>query len=365
MANGQATQDPSATKVAQLAAMRPSAGADQPPTLAPAPQGDQTITSILGAISPVMPASPGANPGAGSDLDTALQRESLAQSQYGREQLAEQVRRICGMTDEETQLREKQAGIKTSYSPKFEAITGVKPLLRDVGRGALSLLASTGPGQRVEDVLYARPRHDYANLASQLQDIKNQIEGEKEIVPAAASLAYHAPMSMARGISADASKEKAGAAVTAAQAAAMNAETRKITEQHRYSLEGKLLALKEKLGQGKLSEEAKRTVVMQARNLIDQDKNNAMREISAAHMDETERTNQLKAAEDAYREQETHYMQNWFGSGPKPPTFTPKSTAPPAGGGGGSIKVTDPRGVVHTFRDQTSANNFKKAAGIK
>ena len=363
MANGQATQDPRATKVAQLAAKRPAAGPDQPPTLAPAAQGDQTITSILGAISPVMPAWPGANPGASSDLDTALQRESLAQSQYGREQLAEEVRRIRGMTDEETQLRERQAGIKTSYSPKFEAITGVKPLLRDVGRGALSLLASTGPGQRVEDVLYARPRHEYANLASQLQDIKNQIEGEKEIVPAAASLAYHAPMSMARGIAADAAGEKADAALTTAGAATMNAQTRQISERHRYLLEGKLLALKEKLGQGKLSEEAKRTVVMQARNLIEQDKNNAMRDISAAHVDETERTNQLKAAEDAYKEQEDHYMQNWFGTGPKPPTYTPKSAA--SATGGGSVRVTDPRGVTHTFPDQTSANNFKTAAGIK
>jgi hypothetical protein len=35
------------------------------------------------------------------------------------------------------------------------------------------------------------------------------------------------------------------------------------------------------------------------------------------------------------------------------------------GQGGGGVQVTDPRGVVHTFTDQTSANNFKKLAGIQ
>jgi hypothetical protein len=35
------------------------------------------------------------------------------------------------------------------------------------------------------------------------------------------------------------------------------------------------------------------------------------------------------------------------------------------GGGGNGLQVTDPRGHVHTFRDQASANAFKKAAGIQ
>jgi len=34
-------------------------------------------------------------------------------------------------------------------------------------------------------------------------------------------------------------------------------------------------------------------------------------------------------------------------------------------GGGGGLQVTDPRGVVHTFGDQASANNFKRLAGIQ
>lgn len=33
--------------------------------------------------------------------------------------------------------------------------------------------------------------------------------------------------------------------------------------------------------------------------------------------------------------------------------------------GGGGVQVTDPRGTVHTFSDQASANNFKKLAGIQ
>jgi hypothetical protein len=32
---------------------------------------------------------------------------------------------------------------------------------------------------------------------------------------------------------------------------------------------------------------------------------------------------------------------------------------------GGQVQVTDPRGVTHTFRDQKSADAFKKAARIK
>jgi hypothetical protein len=35
------------------------------------------------------------------------------------------------------------------------------------------------------------------------------------------------------------------------------------------------------------------------------------------------------------------------------------------GTGGGGVTVTDPRGVVHTFPDQKSADAFKQAAGIK
>lgn len=362
MPNGN-EQDPRATKAARLAQMKGSAptGSDQPPQLSPSPQmsvaTDPTL-SVLGNVHPLMPAWPGAQ----TDLDTALQHESLAQSQFGRGQLSTEIDRLRGMTDEEARLRAQQAGLKTGYSPTFEAITGVKPLLRDIGRGALSVLAATTPGRAVENVLYAEPRRQYANKAEQIKNIRGQIEGEKEIVPAAASLAYHAPMSMARGVTAEAAQTRAGAAQTAAGAAMMNAQTRQIAERHRYDLEGKLLALKDKLGTGKLSEESKRTIVMQAKNLIDQDRNNAMREISAAHVDETERSNQLKAVEDAYKEQENHYMQTWFGVGATPPTYTPKSSA---GSTGGSVRVTDPRGVVHTFPDQNSANDFKKAAGIR
>jgi len=36
-----------------------------------------------------------------------------------------------------------------------------------------------------------------------------------------------------------------------------------------------------------------------------------------------------------------------------------------SGGKGGQVQVTDPRGVIHTFRDQKSADAFKKAAGIR
>lgn len=45
----------------------------------------------------------------------------------------------------------------------------------------------------------------------------------------------------------------------------------------------------------------------------------------------------------------------------------PRAQASRAGGGSraGNITVTDPKGGVHTFSDQQSADNFKKAAGIK
>jgi hypothetical protein len=342
MPNGN-EQDPRATKAARLAQMKGAApsGSDQPPQLSVSPQmsvaTDPTLTSVLGNVHPGMPTWPGAR---GTDLDTALQRESLAQSQFGREQLTTEIDRLRGMTDEEARLRAQQAGLKTGYSPTFEPITGAKTLFRDIGRGALSVLGATAPGRAVENVLYAEPRRQYANKAEQIKNIRGQIEGEKEIVPAAASLAYHAPMSMARGVTAEAAQTRADAAQTTAGAAMMNAQTRQIAERHRYELEGKLLALKDKLGTGKLSEESKRTIVMQAKNLIDQDKNNAMREISTAHVDETERTNQLKAVEDAYKEQENHYLQTWFGVGATPPTYTPKSSPPPAGGGKRHVDFT-------------------------
>jgi hypothetical protein len=56
-----------------------------------------------------------------------------------------------------------------------------------------------------------------------------------------------------------------------------------------------------------------------------------------------------------------NWLQRTFHVQPKIP---PRNR--PGGGaqGGGSVQVKDPRGVVHTFPDQNSANNFKKAAGI-
>jgi len=53
------------------------------------------------------------------------------------------------------------------------------------------------------------------------------------------------------------------------------------------------------------------------------------------------------------------WLQRTFGIQPK------IQTGKNPGAGGGSVQVTDPRGVVHTFPDQNSADNFKKAAGIK
>jgi hypothetical protein len=42
----------------------------------------------------------------------------------------------------------------------------------------------------------------------------------------------------------------------------------------------------------------------------------------------------------------------------------PPRNRPGGGAQSGSVQVKDPRGVVHTFPDQNSANNFKRAAGI-
>jgi hypothetical protein len=344
MANGQDMQDPN-VKASQIARIKATQGmgapADQPPLFSNA-VGQPLPLGVLPRSSPIAPAGlmPSADQAQPTDLDTALQRESLAQSQFGRGQLAEEINRLRGMTDQEAALRKEQAGLRTAYAPKFEPVTGAKSLLRDVGRGALTFLASTRPGQAVEDVVYGPARHQYANLASQIQNIRGQVEGEKEIVPAAASLAYHAPMSMARGMAGEAAQRRAGAAEKTADSAVMNAQTRQISERHRYELESKLLALKDKLGTGKLGEEAKRTIVMQAHNLIEQDHNNAMREISAAHVDEAERANQMKLEEENYKLQKDHYMQTWFHSGPTPPAYTPKNPARPtrpAGSGGGSV----------------------------
>lgn len=72
------------------------------------------------------------------------------------------------------------------------------------------------------------------------------------------------------------------------------------------------------------------------------------------------------AAADAIRQAVRSQRQGRIGSNPYLRDMYPDPQgAAPGGGGGGQVQVKDPRGVIHSFPDQKSADGFKKAAGIQ
>jgi hypothetical protein len=127
----------------------------------------------------------------GGDLDSQIKQQILQQGQAGM-QGYQQTQQQMGDLGQRAQALQQQLGSmplpKTSVTDepwmKMQPVRGqgvggdLKNLLADIGRGMLAGVASTGPGQSIQQGLYGGGERRYQTqsgaLAQQIQDIQGQ-----------------------------------------------------------------------------------------------------------------------------------------------------------------------------------------------
>lgn len=137
----------------------------------PFPQGYGSMAQ------PTLPATdPSIDPAMMALINQATQTSRQAtQAAGGTEQ------RIGGIEQAIGQARQAQSQVgPQSFQPSF---AGRSPLGK-IGEALLTVGASTRPGQNIENVLYAKPREQYARLAATIKGLQEQETGEGPILAA-------------------------------------------------------------------------------------------------------------------------------------------------------------------------------------
>jgi hypothetical protein len=346
-------------------------------------QGMPAAVSQLLAASPAMLTQPSTPP----DFDAALQRSILEGSQQGQQILAEQIARSKSLGQQETALSGERAGMplpKTSVLQepwmKMQPVTGqgfgrdAKNLALDVLRGALSGVASTGPGRSVQAGIYGPGERRFATrqdqLANQIADVQKQREEADRLAGTGAQMVYRPLMPGARTVQTGVTKELGENRLAeekrwhdmsnAEKTAALQQRRADSANRLQVSL-GNLKARWAGLNEAQRHNAVDESIAQQRTDDVAYYKGLGLDEKSANDY-ATQHAKENKLASD-------HYIQSWFGTLPGGASASPRSAPPSArqrsGSQGGSVKVTDPRGGIHTFPDQRSADNFKRAAGIR
>lgn len=289
-----------------------------------------------------------------------LEAAAVKSSQMGQEAFATDTARRSQLAQELTQLRQQQAAIPIpKMGPQIEHGQG---LFHNLGQALLMVAGMTSPGRALEQEIYGpgvrRYEAEAGTKARQIEEIQKQMGTEAEAQSAAASMTSRPMTGYGTVLRGQAAQTTAGANV-------MNAQTKALAEQHKAALQREANRIREEIGNGKLTAEAARTQMMGA---IARERDQMMRDITSVHTSAEEAIAQQKIAGEEWKTETEHYVQSLFG-------WTPEKPVTPAGGGspqkphasngGGTVQVTDPRGNIHTFRDQKSADAFKKAAGIR
>jgi hypothetical protein len=306
------------------------------------------------AMSLMMPPGvvPNNNPIQGDvvpDSDEALKQQMIQAGQLGQQTFSGQLSRAHDLASRIAELQQQQTAqpMPQPWSPQYEPVTGGKSFLRDAGKGILHTLSLTGPGASVEHELYQRKEAPYqqtqAMRAAQIAQMQEQMGAEQKPLEAAAQLQYRPYMAQAAG--------------ERGQAALLNAQTNQVKERHFTALRQQSLALQQELGRGKLSEEAKRTKVQEFLAAVQQDRNNAIREVAGIHAGSAEAVSQVEALTKEYTDQFEHPWQQMLGTGPTPPvtksTAKPRASATPSG----STHILG--GSANGLPDGTTGNNGK------
>lgn len=166
--------------------------------------------NILGAMmpSPLPPSSPVQGD---SMLDPELQQQMVQASRMGQQEFGTQLGRSRAIGDVSTPLIQQTGEMpipKMGFQPDFGG--GV---LHDIGQALLAVMAATGPGQAVQDVIYGPNIRRYQTAQSQkaaeIQRLQEQQKTEQEPLAPSAGMVYHPYM-------ASASMARAGADVSRA-----------------------------------------------------------------------------------------------------------------------------------------------------
>jgi hypothetical protein len=299
------------------------------------------------------------------EVENSLKLSQLAKEQQAMQGLSALQAKNAADEDAIRGLQARQAGLTTTYHPQFESpagkgfLGGLDTMLENFGKEALLAATGTVPGQAVESAYYAQPRQEYEKLAKQIETIRGGEEQRSKLAEPYAQIAARAPMGYGSIVRGEAEKLRAATYQEYTHAQAKIQENRNDILKHGQEL-------RDKIANKKLTVEQARTDMMK----YVADKQAASRTDVANIMSGTQEDVQMQRSSDQEMKQESdHWFQSWTGLLPQKPVKTAagrtsgaSSTAAPSAGG---VKVTDPRGVAHTFPDQKSADNFKKAAGIK
>lgn len=163
-------------------------------------------------------------------LDPELQRQMVQASRMGQQEFGTQLGRARTIGDTSVPII-KQTGDMPIPQMGFHPDFSGGPL-HDIGQALLAVLAATGPGQAVQDVVYGPGIRKYqaaqTQKAAEIQRLQEQQKTEQEPLTPAAGMVYHPYM-------ATASLARAGADVSRAQS---YAEQVKSTADFRTFLKG-------------------------------------------------------------------------------------------------------------------------------
>lgn len=128
-----------------------------------------------------------------------LSQEALQTSQFGRQQLATELDRLRNYQSMQDPLIEnaRQLAGHLSYHPQMAPMTGhgvghdILNVLGNLGKGALTGLAATGPGQAIQGQVYGPQRQQYAADIQAIKERQGQMEEEGKTVGPLASMGYH------------------------------------------------------------------------------------------------------------------------------------------------------------------------------
>jgi hypothetical protein len=363
MANGQNVQDQTAAKIA---AIRGSLGANQPAPMPPISQPpvatDPTLTGIFSGIGPVMPTWPGANQSASVADPYQIASEDIGRQRAQAEKLVPLLARQDAMS--RPQSPDNPEGIP-KQGPGIDRGRGFG---HNLGEVLLTIANMTGPGRAVNQAIYGPQKQAYARssaeVAQQIQDIQKQEEIEQKPIGPMGELAYHQGLLGTREEQ-NRIREQLANERTKNDADRTDIERQKL-ELGRQKAEQAVQRWRQQYGmelknfQARVENLDRETARDQMDAMLRDQANKNYGARTAAGQSEKEAS--LAAAADISQAKidANNWLQRAFHVQPK----IPPRNRPGGGTQGGSVQVKDPRGVVHTFPDQNSANNFKRAAGI-
>jgi hypothetical protein len=261
-----------------------------------------------------------------------MMQQLLQGTQQGQQAYAEQLQRMHGLADTVSQLQQQQASLQV---PKMgPQIDHGASTVHNIGQILLMAANMTGPGREMNQAIYGPAKQAYATqsgqLAGRIKDLQEQEKVEEEPLAAAAGMQYHPFQAAGAYMRGSAAQETAGAN-------AMNAQTRQIAEQHRTMLQTEGNRIKQELGQGKLSQEQARTQMMQ---VISRERDATLRDVATQATDRATAVEQQKAAEQDFKTESDHWLQNLFGEAPAKPVQPAGTSARPAAKGktGGVVR---------------------------